>query len=163
MTNILIPDYNSGPKHFNTFKNIDVFSRQKFRIAAEEYNNPFAAIRITCSNDTFNDILNYNLQNELRLHFDDVSYKDMNICSNSFVYFNKYLAKDIIEFTEECRENNIESLFIHCDMGVSRSAGVAAAISKIYRNSDDFYFKNYTPNMLVYRVILNYYYEDFNE
>ena len=46
-------------------------------------------------------------------------------------------------------------LYIHCDAGKSRSAGVAAAIAKIYNGTDEEFFKDpYCPNRLIYNLIL---------
>jgi len=40
-------------------------------------------------------------------------------------------------------------------MGYSRSPAVAGALSKIYFNEDERFFKSYQPNMHVYRTILS--------
>jgi len=72
--------------------------------------------------------------------------------------FEKQDAEKILEFVESIK-NKIELLCVHCVAGISRSAGVAGALSKIYNNDDSYYFKHYCPNMLVYRIILNTYYE----
>lgn len=72
--------------------------------------------------------------------------------------FEKQDAEKIISFIESIK-NDIEILCINCVAGISRSAGVAGALAKIYNNDDSEYFKKYCPNMLVYRSILNSYYE----
>ena len=48
-------------------------------------------------------------------------------------------------------------IIVHCDAGISRSAGVAAAILKRYTGSDFSIFRNpmYKPNMHCYRMMLN--------
>lgn len=48
-------------------------------------------------------------------------------------------------------------VIVHCDAGVSRSAGVAAALMKFYNGDDTPIFDNpqYRPNMLCYRVMLD--------
>lgn len=49
----------------------------------------------------------------------------------------------------------LDELYIHCDAGISRSAGVAAALSKIFLDTDEEFFKApYYPNRLIYRMIL---------
>jgi len=53
--------------------------------------------------------------------------------------------------------NEVDTIICHCDAGVSRSAGVAAALSKAL-NDDDFQFFNgsmYCPNMTCYRKVLD--------
>lgn len=63
-------------------------------------------------------------------------------------------AKKIAEFISKYEDKNI---IVHCDAGQSRSAGVAAAISRYYNNYDFEYFENpcYTPNMFCYRLMMN--------
>jgi len=68
-------------------------------------------------------------------------------------------AKEVLTFVDNIK-NDIDTLVCHCDAGISRSAGVAAAISLIFMGSDSRIFnsKKYIPNMFVYRKILNNYY-----
>jgi len=63
-------------------------------------------------------------------------------------------AKKIAEFVSQ---NKDKIIIVHCDAGQSRSAGIAAAISRYYNNYDFEYFDNprYTPNMLCYRLMMN--------
>jgi predicted protein tyrosine phosphatase len=52
-----------------------------------------------------------------------------------------------------------QHFIVHCEGGLSRSPGVAAAIAKIVDNNDDYYFKHYSGlNRRVYRMILNEHY-----
>lgn len=69
--------------------------------------------------------------------------------------FDRKMAKQILDFTNEYWDQ-AEEFLIHCDMGMSRSPAVAAAIAYIKggRGADEHWFKNYTPNSLVYRTIL---------
>lgn len=48
-------------------------------------------------------------------------------------------------------------IIVHCDAGISRSAGIAAALMKFYNGDDTPIFDNpkYCPNMLCYRTMLN--------
>lgn len=48
-------------------------------------------------------------------------------------------------------------VIVHCDAGISRSSGVAAAILKVYTGDDSQIFDNprYRPNMRCYRMVLN--------
>lgn len=63
-------------------------------------------------------------------------------------------AKKIVDFVSKYKDKII---IVHCDAGQSRSAGVAAALSKYYNNDDSEYFNNprFTPNMWCYRQIMN--------
>lgn len=53
-------------------------------------------------------------------------------------------------------------IIVHCDAGISRSSGIAAAILKAYTGDDSQIFNNprYRPNMRCYRVVLNELMED---
>lgn len=63
-------------------------------------------------------------------------------------------AKKIVDFVSYYKDKII---IVHCDAGQSRSAGVAAALSKYYNNDDSEYFDNprFTPNMWCYKLMLN--------
>ena len=54
-----------------------------------------------------------------------------------------------------------ERIVIHCTAGKSRSAAVAAALHLVLNGSDAPIFGNarYRPNMLVYRLVLNAWYD----
>ena len=68
--------------------------------------------------------------------------------------FSNPQAREIVEFI---KLNNPKRIIVHCDAGISRSAGVAAAIAKFLTGSDECIFGNrrYIPNMFVYRKLLN--------
>ena len=55
------------------------------------------------------------------------------------------------------RQHMSERILVHCDAGISRSAGMAAAISKHLTGDDGefFYSGQYRPNMWCYRKTLN--------
>jgi predicted protein tyrosine phosphatase len=53
-----------------------------------------------------------------------------------------------------------EDIIVHCTAGKSRSAAIAAALHKVLNGSDEPIFgnKRYTPNMRVYRMVLDEWY-----
>lgn len=52
-------------------------------------------------------------------------------------------------------KDKVSQIIVHCDAGISRSAGVAAAISKFFNNDDMIFFTTiYTPNMTCYSEVL---------
>jgi predicted protein tyrosine phosphatase len=57
----------------------------------------------------------------------------------------------------------IALVVLHCDAGLSRSPGVAAALAKILEGDDAVFFKRYRPNMRVYRTMLERYHARFDE
>lgn len=75
-------------------------------------------------------------------------------CQKPYIYFNTRMAEDVLKFVQK----NTGMIVIHCEAGISRSAGVASALSLIYNGEDQYYFDHYLPNMLVYRKILNAYF-----
>lgn len=83
--------------------------------------------------------------------FDDVDTK-----RNDMVPMSAEDAARVVNFVNA---NNGKPIFVHCDTGQSRSASVAAAISKFISGEDDRFFRGiYTPNMNCYsKVLLAFY------
>jgi predicted protein tyrosine phosphatase len=49
----------------------------------------------------------------------------------------------------------IQRILVHCDAGVSRSSGIAAALAKVLNDDDaEFFGGRYLPNMRVYKILL---------
>lgn len=99
----------------------------------------------------------------LNVHFSDISSKEdeqRRIEKGNWTGHIKLItdgdAYRIKCFVEYVSALNIDTLIIHCHHGVSRSAAVGAAISKVYFNNDSLYFNSdrYVPNMTVYYKIL---------
>lgn len=63
-------------------------------------------------------------------------------------------ARKVVQFVNLHVEKHI---IVHCDAGISRSAGVGAAISKYVTGDDSVFFNSgrYYPNMWCYRKTLN--------
>jgi predicted protein tyrosine phosphatase len=73
-----------------------------------------------------------------------------------YILFNDRMAKIILCFVTSNMTPPVEHILVHCDAGVSRSAGVAAALAKaVYGQDDSEFFSRYHPNRRVYRAILN--------
>jgi predicted protein tyrosine phosphatase len=86
--------------------------------------------------------------------------------------FNRSRAVQVLDFVtphveqeRALRETDrghaaVRAILVHCDAGWSRSPAVAAALTKSLLGQDDsHWFKAKSPNMLVYRTLLNVYYE----
>ena len=71
---------------------------------------------------------------------------------------NKDMGEAIVNFVT--RHPN-EDIIVHCEMGVSRSAGVAAALMKYFNGDDMPIFRSYKyrPNMTCYRMVINAFYD----
>ena len=77
--------------------------------------------------------------------------------------FDKEKAQQILDFAAEVWPK-IDCLMVHCHAGMSRSPAVAAALEHIYHGngSDNYWFSVRTPNMMVYRTILDTHYATSN-
>lgn len=100
---------------------------------------------------------NPNVIGILRLKFDDVSRGEENCMTEED-------AKKIIRFVNNYI-GSVECILVHCEAGVSRSAGVCAALMKIITGDDGSVFNNprYYPNRDCYRVVLNSYFRSYKE
>ena len=94
------------------------------------------------------------------LNFDDVEKGEKNCISEIDVYKLKLFLSGAFN-----KHTHVENIIVHCGAGVSRSAGMAAALMKFYNNDDSPIFDNpkYCPNMTVYRMVLNSLMGDINE
>lgn len=63
----------------------------------------------------------------LRLEFDDVD-----VAEEPYILFNAEHARLIVEFVRECNSNGVETIIVHCNAGISRSAAVAKWIADQY-------------------------------
>jgi len=100
----------------------------------------------------------------LRLEFYDIDmlsitnagYKHAIQESGGEGLFTDEQALQIVDFVNEMK-GKVEVLVCHCEGGISRSSGVAAALSLMINGSDNEIFHNdkYIPNMFVYRKMLN--------
>lgn len=91
--------------------------------------------------------------NILRLEFYDV---DKEITDEKGKRYNPITidqAKEIAKFMR-INDENIKELIVQCSAGISRSAGVAAAIAKYYQGNDEWYFKHKVPNRYCYNKVL---------
>ena len=120
------------------------------RYSYRPQNERSAVISISTPNEEYNGNIYSSIYNKisgvLRLWFDDVESGQDCIQNED--------AEKIKRFVEAHKEDQI---IIHCDAGISRSAGIAAALMKYYNGDDSSIFDNprYCPNMLCYRTMLN--------
>jgi len=67
--------------------------------------------------------------------------------------FNKSLAKAVWKFVDKYKDE-VDLIIVNCELGISRSSGMAAAISKILNGDDMHFFRYFVPNMDVYRKMI---------
>ena len=107
---------------------------------------PWAAISITSGHE--HPVLSVaNRVGLLRLVFDDITQPDMPQS------FTPGLAAEILDFVASVWDK-AKTVLIHCDVGLSRSPAVAAALSRIYYGDDGQWFELGFPNRLVYDVLM---------
>ncbi len=129
------------------------------RVAAERSNNsnvPHIIISIYTPGDVpARPITNSYTQEVLSLCFDDLPTYIPDWKGRELVYFNRELSIQILDFVDKYRDL-VKEVIIHCDAGISRSAGVAVALCRYLGESDSKYFGNrsrFFPNCLVYTTI----------
>ena len=75
--------------------------------------------------------------------------------------FSREDARRIWRFVLPLRERLL-CIVLHCNAGVSRSAGVAAALSNALCGDDHAFFERYRPNQRVYRLLLDVFAKEFS-
>lgn len=138
----------------NLVPEILVLSRQRaVKYSRKEHPEQSIVISITDCSRGFPSIHkgdSANIRAILKLKFDDVTEDN-----NEYTAISMKQANKIVEFIKNYPD--IDRIIVHCEAGVSRSAGCAAAILKYLKNDDSQIFddKYYKPNMTVYHKVLN--------
>ena len=112
------------------------------RLATERkspYPVPWAVISITDADAPDARIRTANCVGLLRLKFDDIRTP-----SPYFVAFTSQDARRILAFAADVWDK-ADVLLVHCEAGISRSAGVAAALSRIYFGENAKFFAASVP------------------
>ena len=91
-----------------------------------------------------------------RLDVLNLQFHDANDDSTEpdLVLFDRQHAQAIYDFVAKYPDNM--TVVVHCEAGLSRSAGVAAALSKLYNGNDKEFFERRRPNSRVYSKLLDY-------
>lgn len=84
-----------------------------------------------------------NIVDVLRLQFHDFDRP-----VSGYIQFDDTHANQIVDFIK--KHKDFPDLIVHCEAGISRSAAVAAAISKYVNGNDLYFFQHYLPNAWVY-------------
>jgi len=134
---------------------LSIYIRNRYSIEQVSHNKAFALISIQDSK-LFQDSLFPKLsissphcKGAVLLRFDDIKTE-----SDTHERISLEQAKCIANFVESVISQDIEELYINCVAGISRSAGIGAAISKFYTGDDEVFFKKYIPNSAVYTMVL---------
>jgi len=95
----------------------------------------------------------------INLDFHDVELSRLStcFCSNdtNIKPFSPYQAYAVALCVYSCMEQFLNpTVVFQCEMGISRSVGMAAATARHFGMDDLVYFEKYLPNRLVYRLQL---------
>jgi predicted protein tyrosine phosphatase len=89
----------------------------------------------------------------LRLKFHDIGKpKLFDSEKNEDFPISKEQAKQISDFVRNYLDK-VELIVCQCEQGVSRSAAIAAALSNVLQNEDEYFVKNYWMNRYVYDIL----------
>lgn len=123
------------------------------RREAQEYtaNEPYVVVSITDPGSQ--DVVfqkDDNRKAVLSLQFHDVDRIMPGVLA-----INAEQGEQIWAFAKE-NAQRVELIVCHCEAGISRSAGVAAALSKAFNDDDKKFFESnrYLPNRRAYRAVL---------
>ncbi|QGJ71204.1 Hypothetical protein PBC10988_29080 [Planctomycetales bacterium 10988] len=120
------------------------------RVDAEEFESSFswACISIANAEEEFATIPDDN-----RLALFQLAFIDQTQPYPGFALFNDEHAYEIFDFVSNYWDE-IDTLLIHCDAGISRSSAVAAVLSRFKFGSEgEFLYPPYDPNPRVYRIL----------
>ena len=130
----------------------EIFVRSRKDMKQESYRISEKSVIISISDIDKDRIVfpvNSDILDILSLTFEDWDDPDDKAC------ISELDAEKIMNFVKRWNSKNYDvNLYVNCEAGQSRSAGVAAAISKFLFGDDSWFFKTKTPNMLCYRRVL---------
>jgi len=137
-------------------KDVIVLSRNKAKqYSAMKNIDESAIISINSCGDYPNRFFdNPKIKHIAHWEFDDTEMDDFGITQQQ--------ANQIAEFVKRY-EDDVDTIVVHCDAGISRSAGIGAAIL-FYKYGDDsqiFEDGTYSPNMRCYKSMLKAFGFDF--
>lgn len=68
----------------------------------------------------------------LRLEFDDIDVDERFVPRDPYILFNPDHAEQIVKFVAQCDRDEVDTLVVHCQGGISRSAAVAKWVARAY-------------------------------
>jgi predicted protein tyrosine phosphatase len=131
-----------------------VFSRSKAKKESYKISKPTIIVSITDPDKNINTFAdNDNIVSICRVQFDDTEPDCM---LNGEIVMTEKDAEKIKNFIFTFKDK-VECIIVHCEAGISRSAGVMAAIQKFLIGDDSAIFNafRFCPNMHCYRMTLN--------
>lgn len=142
MTQFLEPDVLGGPEMW-----LLVLSR--LRVARVTPNVPYLVISVT-DPEKPEAVL---AESPLRMGVLRLSFHDVDAEAPFWQAPSEEHARSIVEFVRRHRDM-ADLIICQCEAGLSRSAGIAAALSRWLNHHDAEFFARYMPNRRIYRLIL---------
>lgn len=102
---------------------------------------------------------NPNLVAALLLDFEDLDIEPKLLNNSDLKPFTTEDAKSILKVLQ-VTEKYINTIVINCEVGISRSSAIAAALAKILDQSNERFFNPqgpYRPNKYIYKTLLDTY------
>lgn len=133
-----------------------------FKEIKRNLHNDYAVISISGFDESIPDFSMFrNVLTSLTLQFDDEE-EGITAMDKDDAQKIKKFVQSIVRMKNPNQEFHDTFLIVHCGAGISRSAGVAAAIGKFLFNDDFFIFNSpkFCPNRNCYRLTLNALFED---
>jgi 8-oxo-dGTP diphosphatase len=88
----------------------------------------------------------------LQMQFSDISPGENGEVYLDQILFDSNHAKRIVQFVNGFPDDVM--IVVNCEAGMSRSAGVAAALAKFYNGTDQEFYERRRPNSTVYSTLL---------
>ena len=133
---------------------IIVTNRDQIEMHKIELTQPYVVISVSCPGDQATPNVNKHCMATLWIEVDDLEKELINFGDKSFKLFSKDDAKRVLEFYREWKDK-AERFIVHCDVGISRSPAIAAALYRVEYRDDSNWFKHYHPNRRIYSSILS--------
>lgn len=126
------------------------------REAAEQFDSktPYIVVSIT---DPGSDCVRF-APSKTRLAILQLSFHDIDEfhlkaeLPTQIIVFDDTMARAVVHFVQAFL-GRIDHILCHCEVGISRSAGLAAALAKEICGDDALFFRLGIPNRLVYRKV----------
>jgi predicted protein tyrosine phosphatase len=127
-----------------------VLSRSDVKIVAP--NEPYIVVSVTNPKLPDAELAPSPLRRDvLRLQFHDMGDYGQPLRDN--VLMTERDAEAILAFVA-WHMDDVSMIVCQCEAGMSRSVGIAAALSQILQGEDRFFFANFAPNRWIYRMLI---------